>query len=182
MSSRCLVLGGLQPECRGAGPSLDFDGPEPPVQGGREPLRGRGCDLCPEGAGPCACAHPRVRSAPPSGCARSLDQDTAPPRGASRSGVLTSAFPSPGHQGRPLVALRNPGRHPIGGNLEQNLCHRSLGSDSRTPWTVARQAPLSKGFFQARILEWEWIPLLGDLPNPGIEPEYPTFQADSSTV
>ena len=130
-------------------PPGDFDGPEPPVQGGREPLRGWGCDLCPEGAGPCACAHPRVRCAPPTGCARSLDQDTAPPRGASRSGVLTSAFPSPGHQGRPLVALRNPGRHPIGGNLEQNLCHRSLGSDSTTPWTVARQTPLSKGFFSA---------------------------------
>ena len=23
-----------------------------------------------------------------------------------------------------------------------------------TPWTVAHQAPLSMGFFQARILEW----------------------------
>ena len=128
-----LVLGGLQPECRGAGPSLDFDGLEPPVQGRREPLRGRGCDRSPEGAGPCACAHPRVRCPPPTGCARSLDQDTVPPRGASRSGALTSAFPSPGHQGRPLVALRNPGRHPIGGNIEQSLCHRSLVSDSLRP-------------------------------------------------
>ena len=26
------------------------------------------------------------------------------------------------------------------------------------PWTVARQAPLSMGFFQARILEWIAIP------------------------
>ena len=128
-----LVLGGLQPECRGAGPSLDFDGLEPPVQGGREPLRGRGCERSPAGAGPCACAHARVRCPPPTGCARSLDQDTVPPRGASRSGALTSAFPSPGHQGRPLVALRNPGRHPIGGNLEQSLCHRSLVSDSLRP-------------------------------------------------
>ena len=27
-----------------------------------------------------------------------------------------------------------------------------------TPWTVARQAPLSMGFFQARTLEWVVIP------------------------
>jgi len=29
----------------------------------------------------------------------------------------------------------------------------SVMSDSATPWTVAHQAPLSMGFFQARILE-----------------------------
>ena len=27
-----------------------------------------------------------------------------------------------------------------------------------TPWTVARQAPLSKGFLQASILEWAALP------------------------
>ena len=27
-----------------------------------------------------------------------------------------------------------------------------------TPWTVARQAPLSMGIFQARILEWVAMP------------------------
>ena len=27
-------------------------------------------------------------------------------------------------------------------------------SDSATPWTVARQAPLSLGILQARILKW----------------------------
>ena len=27
-------------------------------------------------------------------------------------------------------------------------------SDSATPWTIAPQAPLSMGFFQARTLEW----------------------------
>ena len=31
---------------------------------------------------------------------------------------------------------------------------RSVVSDSATPWTVARQAPLSMGILQARILEW----------------------------
>ena len=39
-----------------------------------------------------------------------------------------------------------------------------------TPWTVARQTPLSMGILQARILEW--VPFLSprDLPDPGIEP------------
>ena len=35
---------------------------------------------------------------------------------------------------------------------------QSVMSDSATPWTVAHQAPLSMGFFQARILEWVTIP------------------------
>ena len=35
------------------------------------------------------------------------------------------------------------------------LCHaQSLGCVSEIPWTVARQAPLSLGILQARILEW----------------------------
>ena len=34
----------------------------------------------------------------------------------------------------------------------------SVMSDSVTPWTVARQAPLSMGTLQARILEWVAIP------------------------
>ena len=37
-----------------------------------------------------------------------------------------------------------------------------------TPWTVARQAPLSMGIIQARILEWAAMPSSRDLPNPGI--------------
>ena len=48
-----------------------------------------------------------------------------------------------------------------------------------TPWTVARQAPLSMGTLQARMLKWVACPLRGDAPNPGIEPRSPTFQADS---
>ena len=35
-----------------------------------------------------------------------------------------------------------------------------------TPWTVARQAPLS----MARILEWVTISSSRDLPDPGIKP------------
>ena len=39
-----------------------------------------------------------------------------------------------------------------------------------TPWTVARQAPLSVGF--SRQENWSGLPFssLGDLPYPGIEP------------
>ena len=50
-----------------------------------------------------------------------------------------------------------------------NVSHSVL-SDSATPWTVARQAPLSMGF--SRQEHWIGLPLPspGDLPDPGIEP------------
>ena len=32
---------------------------------------------------------------------------------------------------------------------------------------------------QAEILEWVAIPSPGDLPNPGIDPRYPSLQADT---
>ena len=38
------------------------------------------------------------------------------------------------------------------------LCCHSVMSSSATPWTVARQAPLSMGIFQAIILEWAAMP------------------------
>ena len=48
-----------------------------------------------------------------------------------------------------------------------------------TPWTVARQAPLSMGF--SRQDYWSGLPFPspGNLPNPGIEFRSPTLQADS---
>ena len=46
---------------------------------------------------------------------------------------------------------------------------RSVLSDSATPWTVARKAPLSPGILQARRLEWLPCPPPGDFPKPGIE-------------
>ena len=48
-----------------------------------------------------------------------------------------------------------------------------------TPWTVARQAPLSMGF--SRQEYWSGLPFPppGDLPNPGVEPRSPAWQADS---
>ena len=48
-----------------------------------------------------------------------------------------------------------------------------------TTWTVAHQAPLSMGF--ARQEYWSGVPVPspGDLPNPGIKPRSPAFQAGS---
>ena len=45
-------------------------------------------------------------------------------------------------------------------------------------WTVAHQAPLSRGF--SRQEYWSGLPCPPprDLPNPGIEPRSPTLQAD----
>ena len=50
-----------------------------------------------------------------------------------------------------------------------------------TPWTVAYQAPPSMGF--SRQEYWSGLPFPSpeDLPNPGIEPGSPTFQADALT-
>ena len=49
------------------------------------------------------------------------------------------------------------------------------------PWTVAYQAPPSMGF--SRQEYWSGVPFLspGDLPDPGIEPRSPAFQADGLT-
>ena len=48
-----------------------------------------------------------------------------------------------------------------------------------TPWTVARQAPLSIGF--SRQEYWSGLPFLspGDLPDPGIKPRSLALRADS---
>ena len=48
-----------------------------------------------------------------------------------------------------------------------------------TPWTAACQAPPSMGFFQTRIQEWVAISFSGNLPDPGIEPQFPALQVDS---
>ena len=48
-----------------------------------------------------------------------------------------------------------------------------------TPWTVARQAPLSMGILQARILEWVAMLSSRGSSNPGIQPRSPSLQAHS---
>ena len=56
----------------------------------------------------------------------------------------------------------------------------SVVSDSVTPKTVAQKAPLFMGF--SRPEYWSELPFPSpeDLPDPGIEPESPELQADSS--
>ena len=48
-----------------------------------------------------------------------------------------------------------------------------------TPWTGAHKSPLSTRF--SREENWSGLTFLspGNLPDPGIQPESPTFQADS---
>ena len=48
-----------------------------------------------------------------------------------------------------------------------------------TPWTAARQAPLSMGFSRQEYWSRLPFPSSGDLPNPGIEPMSPALQVDS---
>ena len=45
--------------------------------------------------------------------------------------------------------------------------------------TVARQTPLSVGFFRQEYWSGFLFPPPGDLPNSGIEPRSPALQADS---
>ena len=49
-------------------------------------------------------------------------------------------------------------------------CACSAVSDSATPWTVARQPPLSTEFLRQECWSRLPFPSPGDLPNPGIEP------------
>ena len=46
-----------------------------------------------------------------------------------------------------------------------------------TPWTIAYQAPPSTKFSKQEYWSGLPYPSPGDLPNPGIEPGYPTLQA-----
>ena len=48
-----------------------------------------------------------------------------------------------------------------------------------TPWTVANQAPPSMGFSRQEYWSGFLFPSPGDLPDPGIEPRSPAFQADA---
>ena len=48
-----------------------------------------------------------------------------------------------------------------------------------TPWTIAHQAPLSMELSMQEYWSELPIPFPGDLPNPGIKPRSPAFQADA---
>ena len=49
------------------------------------------------------------------------------------------------------------------------MLSHSILSDSVTPWTVARQASLSRGFPRQEYWNGLPFPSPGNLPNPGIE-------------
>ena len=49
------------------------------------------------------------------------------------------------------------------------------------PWTVAYQVPPSMGFSRQEYWSGLPFPSPGDLPDPGIEPRSPAFQADALT-
>jgi len=51
--------------------------------------------------------------------------------------------------------------------------------DYVTPWTVARQALLSMGFFRQEYWSGLPFPSPGDLSDPGIEPQSAALQADA---
>ena len=53
-----------------------------------------------------------------------------------------------------------------------------MSASFATPWTVARQAPLSMGF--PRQEYWKGLPFppAGNFPDPGIEPGSPAWQVD----
>ena len=51
----------------------------------------------------------------------------------------------------------------------------SVVSDFATPWTVAHQAPLSKGFSRQEYWSGWPCPPPGHPPNPGIDPRSPTL-------
>ena len=48
-----------------------------------------------------------------------------------------------------------------------------------TPWTVAHQAPQSMEFSRQEYWNGLPFPSPGDLPDPGLEPMFPTLPADS---
>ena len=70
------------------------------------------------------------------------------------------------------------------GGLHWLLLFRcQVTSDSfATPWTAARQAPLSMRFPRQEYWSGFPFPSPGDLPDPGIEPVSPACQVDSLTA
>ena len=58
------------------------------------------------------------------------------------------------------------------------IVNHSGVSNSATPWTVTRQAPLSMEFSRQEHWSGELFPSLGDLLNSGIKPASPALQAN----
>jgi len=88
-------------------------------------------------------------------------------------------FPSPGDLPNPGIELRSPtlqveslpSEPPGKYNFRKKKSVKSLSRVRLfvTPWTAARQAPLSMGFSRQEYWSGWPCPPLGDLPNPGIK-------------
>ena len=65
-----------------------------------------------------------------------------------------------------------------------NTCMLSCVRLFATPWTAARQTPLSTGFSRQEYWSGLPYPSAGDLPNPGIKPVSPGlhWQVDPLTL
>ena len=59
------------------------------------------------------------------------------------------------------------------------VCRLSRVRLFATPWAVARQAPLFMEFLRPEYWSGLPFPFPGDLPDPGIKPTSPAWQADS---
>ena len=61
----------------------------------------------------------------------------------------------------------------------ENVSHSVVSDSLRPPWTVACQVPLSMKF--SRQEYWSRLPFLswGNLPSPGIKPQFPALKTDS---
>ena len=62
---------------------------------------------------------------------------------------------------------------------KKSVSHSILSDSFTTPWTVTRQAPLSKGFSRQEYWSRLPFPTPGDLPNPGIKLHLLHWQVDS---
>ena len=116
-----------------------------------------------------------------------------PPANAGDSSLISGSGRSPGGgNGNPLQysCLGNPmdrgawratvhgvakswtrlSTHTYSGTFSSVQFSHSVVSDSVTPWTMARQAPLSMGFPRQEYRNGLLFPSPGDLPNLGIEP------------
>ena len=119
----------------------------------------------PEGSDWCITVSSRVTASEQPWCSTA----TSICRGHSSTGVSLED-----RQGAPPV-------EPASERTREDVCAPSLSRVRLcvSPWSAARQAPLSMGILQARIWSGLPCPPPGDLPNPGIEPRSPTLQTDS---
>ena len=104
------------------------------------------------------------------------------------SWLLRGSLPS-GHL-RCIRAAMSEGKHPESGlvtshktlpssHLSERVKLLSRAHLSATPWTVVYRAPLSMEFSRQEYWSVLPFPSPGNLPNPEIEPGYPTLQADA---